>query len=233
MTYFSYRTTLLSVHRRSSILFCKKMSRLSQSDHLNLMGLARDLFEQCPKRYEVLGPTNLEMRGIKISSFSVDNAQKNALIKDWNDIHEIAENFGSPELSDLTSGNIYNRASIYEDKCSQAYRVADLIPYFNSDEIIYCLEQTYKWPLKSVQESDTLTDILKSIDKTCYNNSIRQTKTLNETTLIRTAYLISLNLLKLKEPILYLPYFIEHYYNSISSVELHNRWTWSGFCVCK
>ena len=126
MTYFSYRTTLLSVHRRSSILFCKKMSRLSQSDHLNLMGLARDLFEQCPKRYEVLGPTNLEMRGIKISSFSVDNAQKNALIKDWNDIHEIAENFGSPELSDLTSGNIYNRASIYEDKCSQAHRVADL-----------------------------------------------------------------------------------------------------------
>ena len=210
------------------------MSRLLQSEHVNLMGLARDLYEQCPKRYKVFETTNLYMRRNKISSFckDQDNVQKTALIKDWNDIHEIAENFGSPELSDLTSGFVFNGATIYEDKCSQAYRVADLIPYFNSNEIIYCLEQSYNWPLKSVQESDTLTDILKSIDKTCYNN-IRQTKTLNETTLIRTAYLISLNLLKLKEPILYLPYFIEHYYNSISSVELHNRWTWSGFCVCK
>ena len=200
------------------------MSRLSQSEHVNLMGLARDLFERCPKKYEVLGPTNLEMKGIKISSFSneQDNVQKNSLIKDWNEINEIAKNFGSPELSDLTSGNIYNRASIYEDKCSQAYRIADLIPYFNSDEIIYCLEQSYNWPSKSVQESDTLTDILKSIDKTCYNN-IRQSKTLNEQTLIRTAYLICLNLLKLKEPILYLPYFIEHYCNSISSVKLHDN----------
>ena len=212
----------MNLNRRLSI--SRKMSRLSQSEHVNLMGLARDLFEQCPKKYEVLGPTNLEVKGIKISSFSneQDNVQKNSLIKDWNEINEITKNFGSPELSDLTSGNIYNRASIYEDKCSQAYRIADLIPYFNSDEIIYCLEQSYNWPLKSVQESDTLTDILKSIDKTCYNN-IRQSKTLNEQTLIRTAYLISLNLLKLKEPILYLPYFIEHYCNSISSVKLHDN----------
>ena len=80
-------------------------------------------------------------------------------------------------MSDLTSGFVFNGATIYEDKCSQAYRVADLIPYFNSDEIIYCLEQSYKWPLKSVQESDTLTDILKSIDKTCYNNIRQTTKT--------------------------------------------------------
>ena len=40
-------------------------------------------------------------------------------LKDFDEIHSVTVNFGSPEMADQMSGSIYMHASMVEDKCSQ------------------------------------------------------------------------------------------------------------------
>ena len=40
-------------------------------------------------------------------------------LKDFEEIHSVTLNFGSPEMADQMSGSIYMHASMVEDKCSQ------------------------------------------------------------------------------------------------------------------
>ena len=40
-------------------------------------------------------------------------------LKDFEDIHSVTVNFGSPEMADQMSGSIYMHANMEEDKCSQ------------------------------------------------------------------------------------------------------------------
>ena len=87
---------------------------------------------------------------------SSNNAKKNDIINDWLEIHDLATEYGTPELSDQLSGAMYMRTSIHEDKSSKAYRVSHLISSkcFNHQEMMSCLQQTQRWPLKSIQDSD-------------------------------------------------------------------------------
>ena len=83
--------------------------------------MARDLYQQNPTKYSILKPPNNYNPFKKLEKTNKD-AKKIALINDWIDIHEIASNFGTPEVHDHLSGAIYSYALITEDKCSLTYR---------------------------------------------------------------------------------------------------------------
>ena len=83
--------------------------------------------------------------------------------------------------------------SMYEDKCSQAFRTADHIADFNTDELLVALEQCQSWEGKTVMESDTLQRIIKSLDKNC----AQRMSSMNEGQLIRTGFLMSMILPKM------------------------------------
>lgn len=69
--------------------------RISENQHKNLVGLAHELHNQDRERYKELKP-------FSNPKFDVKNGKKQ--LKDWIEIHDTTINFGSPELSDHTSG---------------------------------------------------------------------------------------------------------------------------------
>ena len=120
---FSQLGTLTALTSVESLGIChwRHLCQLPQSDHANLCGMARDLYQQNPTKYSILKPPNNSNPFKKLDKTKKDN-KKTALINDWIDIHEIASNFGTPELHDHLSGAIYSYALITEDKCSLTYR---------------------------------------------------------------------------------------------------------------
>ena len=70
-------------------------SRLSIKEHDNLVGLAHQLYTQNRDKYP-------EFQPFANPDFDRDNQKKQ--VKDWQEIHETAIKFGSPELSDHMSG---------------------------------------------------------------------------------------------------------------------------------
>ena len=166
---------------RYKSLYC----RLSESEHSNLVGLATELYHQDKVKYDVCQPPLSSLEDVTLS-------------KDWEETHDCTVMYGSPELADHLSGHIYMRATMYEDKCSQAYRLADLVPEFDNPQIISCIGQCTQWPLKTVTDSETLQRIVKAIDaesyKRCQNGEWDDSAQMQ-----RAAFLISCNLLKLKE----------------------------------
>lgn len=116
---------------------------------------------------------------------------------DWNEVHESTVVYGSPELADHLSGNMYMRASVYEDKCSQAYRLADHVAQFSNEDLMLALEQACQWPLHTVAESETLQKIITSIDAACLENLGKDN---HPESVLRPAFLLTLNLLKLRRP---------------------------------
>ena len=85
--------------------------------------------------------------------------------------------------------------SMYEDKCSQAFRTADHISDFDTHELLVALEQCQSWEGKTVAESDTLQRIIKSLDEDC----AQRMESMNQDKLVRTAFLISMILPKMKD----------------------------------
>ena len=55
----------------------------------------------------------------KDSTLITDNIKPSERLKDFDEIHTVTVNFGSPEICDQMSGAIYMHARITEDKCSQ------------------------------------------------------------------------------------------------------------------
>ena len=61
----------------------------------------------------------------------LSNPVKKELIEDWNDIHGVAKDFGTPEFADHMSGHIFMQGTPIEDKCSKCVRIGDLFHLFN------------------------------------------------------------------------------------------------------
>ena len=120
---FPQLRTLTGLTSVESLRIChlRHLCQLPQSDHANLCGMARDLYQQNPTKYLILKPPNNSNSFKKLDKTKKDD-KKTALINDWIDIHEIASTFGTPELHDHLSGAIYSYALITEDKCSLTYR---------------------------------------------------------------------------------------------------------------
>merc|ERR1712088_482817 len=98
---FSQLRSLTALTSFESLQIChhRHLCQLPQSDHANLCGMARDLYQQNPTKYSILKPPNNYNPFKKLEKTNKD-AKKIALINDWIDIHEIASNFGIPELLD-------------------------------------------------------------------------------------------------------------------------------------
>jgi len=68
----------------------------------------------------------------------------------------------------------------------------------NNDQIEACLEHSFHWPLNTVSQSWTLQKIIQSLDSVCHQRILQETWESNDQ-LYRVAYLMSLNLLKVKD----------------------------------
>lgn len=141
------------------------------------------MYLQDGNKYAVLKPPSKEVKPLQS--------------QDWNEVHESTVLYGSPELADHLSGNMYMRASVHEDKCSQAYRLADHVAQFTNEDILLALDQCCQWPLQTVAESQTLQEIVQRIDGACLKNSDSWSQPED---VLRVAFLMTLNLLKLKRP---------------------------------
>lgn len=178
--------------RRSFYLTRSLGNILSKEDQHNLAGLARRLHKQNPSVYKHMKPPNIAKW----------NTSQESFIEDWNDIHDTAVTFGSPELVDQTSGAVYMRVAIHEDKCSKAYRVADMMPGLDAHDLCRCLELASTWPFETVMESETLTKIICSLDCACYQ------KITDENWALRAAFLVGLQ--ARKKPSVMLNHVINH-----------------------
>ena len=78
-----------------------------------------------------------------------------------------------------------------------ALRVSDEISQLNNDQIEACLEHSFHWPLNTVSQSWTLQKIVQSLDSVCHQRILQETWESNDQ-LYRVAYLMSLNLLKVR-----------------------------------
>merc|ERR1719323_24716 len=88
-------------------------------------------------------------------------------LKDFLEIDEATQNFGSPEICDQMSGAIYLHANIAEDKCSQSLRLAsDVIPEMSVHELMICLARINYWSSQT-SKSLALKEVTKSLDDAC------------------------------------------------------------------
>ena len=78
-----------------------------------------------------------------------------------------------------------------------ALRVSDEMSQLNNDQIEACLEHSFHWPLNTVSQSWTLQKIIQSLDSVCHQRILQETWESNDQ-LYRVAYLMSLNLLKVR-----------------------------------
>ena len=183
--------SLCRILSKSSVIFNIQKNfkslykNLPETEHANLVGLSDHLYFQNRDKYALLKPPDLK--------------PKVEMTVDWNDIHETSVMYGSPELADHMSGFIYMSVSMYEDKCSQSFRVADHIHELDNFQLQTALEHCCQWPLKTVSESDALQKVIQSIDTECYKRTLKESWRNNEE-LMKTAYLFSLNILKYKDP---------------------------------
>ena len=69
--------------------------QISENQHKNLVGLAHELHNQDREKYN-------EFKPFSNPQFDLKNDKKQ--LRDWIEIHDTTINFGSPELSDHTSG---------------------------------------------------------------------------------------------------------------------------------
>jgi len=189
-------TPLLAVLRsRYKSLYCQ----LTEADHANLQGLASDLYRHESGKYRMLKPPD-------IANLFNENLMSASLLKDFSDIHETTVQYGSPELADQLSGAMYMHAQSVEDKSSIALRVSDELYNLDNEQIQACLEHSCQWPIDTVFQSWTLQKIVQSLDSVCHQRSLQETWNSNDQ-LFRAVYLMSLNLLKVKEA-KFLHYFV-------------------------
>jgi len=188
-------SVLGSFGSRYKSLYCQ----LTEADHANLQGLASDLYRQDSGKYRMLKPPDI------LNLFN-ENLMSASLLKDFSDIHETTVQYGSPELADQLSGAMYMHAQSVEDKSSIALRVSDELYTLDNEQIQACLELSCQWPLDTVFQSWTLQKIVQSLDSVCHQRSFQETWNSNDQ-LFRAVYLMSLNLLKVKET-KFLHYFV-------------------------
>jgi len=171
--------------------------QISENQHKNLVGLAHELHNQDREKYN-------EFKPFSNPQFDLKNDKKQ--LRDWIEIHDTTINFGSPELSDHTSGFIYMSVSMYEDKSSIALRIADQVSDFDDDELLIALEQCQRWSNETVSESYTLQTIVKNLDKEC---SKRLTASMGLSQGLRLAFLTAQILPQMKESKLLAKYVTE------------------------
>lgn len=83
---------------------------------------------------------------------------------DFEEIHQVTVNFGSPEVADQMSGNIYMHATVTEDECSKCMRLTDTLADFSINDIkaaVTCLG----WWGSDVQYSMALRDLVEALDR--------------------------------------------------------------------
>ena len=136
--------------------------RLTETEHANLRGLATELYHLDNVKYDLCKPPPNQVE------------ETTTLSSDWHDIHECSLMYGSPELADHLSGHIYMRATVYEDKCSQAYRLADQVAELSPHQLQACLALCAQWPRRTVAESETLQKIIQAIDSQCHGRSVNK-----------------------------------------------------------
>ena len=115
-------------------------------------------------KYSCLVLPNLQ--GVTIHENELSDPVKKELIEDWNDIHGVAKDFGTPEFADHMSGHIFMQGTPIEDKCSKCVRIGDLFHLFNDDQLkdgIYCITE---WR-DSVKDSEILKNLVKRLDEEC------------------------------------------------------------------
>ncbi len=79
-----------------------------ESDYHNYVCLARDLANQNPIKYSLL--RDLELKLPPLTPLKSDPREN--LVEDWNDINEIATEFGTPEFADHMSGHVYMQVRV-------------------------------------------------------------------------------------------------------------------------
>jgi len=86
-------------------------------------------------------------------------------LEDFHNLHDIVINFGSPEVADQMSGNVYMHASVVEDECSKCLRLVEKIGEFSINDLkaaVTCLT----WWGSDAQHSMALRDVVEAIDRT-------------------------------------------------------------------
>jgi len=85
-------------------------------------------------------------------------------LEDFHHLHQIVINFGSPEVADQMSGNVYMHASVVEDECSKCIRLVEQIGEFSINDLkeaITCLT----WWGSDAQHSMALRDVVEALDR--------------------------------------------------------------------
>jgi len=85
-------------------------------------------------------------------------------LEDFHHLHQIVINFGSPEVADQMSGNVYMHASCVEDECSKCIRLVEQIGEFSINDLkeaVTCLT----WWGSDAQHSMALRDVVEALDR--------------------------------------------------------------------
>jgi len=86
-------------------------------------------------------------------------------MEDFHHLHQVVINFGSPEVADQMSGNVYMHAGVVEDECSKCIRLIEKIGEFSINDLkeaVTCLT----WWGSDAQHSMALRDVVEAVDRT-------------------------------------------------------------------
>jgi len=86
-------------------------------------------------------------------------------MEDFQHLHQVVINFGSPEVADQMSGNVYMHAGVVEDECSKCIRLIEKIGEFSINDLkeaVTCLT----WWGSDAQHSMALRDVVEAVDRT-------------------------------------------------------------------
>jgi len=160
---------------RKSLSLIIKRNNLVKNIHFDakeeritaLRNISKSLFNHGKTRFEAdKTSTNVYEHFEDPTLNSYSDYKSSERLKDFEDIHSVTVNFGSPEMADQMSGSIYMHANMEEDKCSQCLRLAEDIPSYSIMDLATCL--TYMtWWSSEASHSLALREVVTSLDKTC------------------------------------------------------------------
>ena len=122
---------------RKSLSFIVKRINLRKNIHIDakeertkaLRNVSKSLFNHGKLRFEADKTSTNVYEHFEDPTLNKNDIKASERLRDFEVIHSVTVNFGSPEMSDQMSGSIYMHANMEEDKCSQVKFDMELFPY--------------------------------------------------------------------------------------------------------
>jgi len=144
----------------------RNLHRGSEDGSTTLRNVSKSLFNVGKVRLENQKTSTNVYEHFADPTVVLENRKQSEKLKDFEEIHAVTVNFGSPEMADQMSGAIYMHASMVEDKCSQCLRLSEDIPTYSITDLTTCLTSMGWWSSQA-SHSLALREVVTKLDLTC------------------------------------------------------------------